>query len=75
MNSKTAIEPTERIIRVSDVAAIFGVSVSTIYDWQSEKSKRFISEFPKRIRFGNSCSGFLESEVTAYISLCKNRQS
>ena len=68
MTAIMLVKPKDRILRISDAAAILGISVSTLYDWLDPKSKRFVPGFPEKIRFGNACSGILESELLGYIS-------
>ena len=67
MDSTPQLKPHERILRVSSIARMLGVSKSTIYDWGNPRSPRFLKDFPPKIRIGNACTGFLESDVLAYI--------
>ncbi|MBN6075752.1 AlpA family phage regulatory protein [Aggregatibacter actinomycetemcomitans] len=59
---------TDRIIRRLDVIKMFGISKSTLDDWQNPKSKRYRSDFPKKIQLGVNSVGYLESEISAYIA-------
>jgi prophage regulatory protein len=51
----------ERILRFKEVQHQTGMSGSTIYE-QIAKGK-----FPKQIKLGNRCVGWLESEITGWI--------
>jgi len=75
MPTEKEILPSDRVIRIENTAKIFDVSTSTLYDWINPKSKRYIKDFPVKIKFGHSCSGFLESELLAYIHARKEASS
>jgi len=55
---------TETILRIRDVMSRTGKPRSTIY--HDAKNGRF----PKPIKIGGTASGWLESEVSAYIAGC-----
>lgn len=71
MPTEKEILPSDRVVRIDNTAKMFDVSTSTLYDWVNPKSKRYIKDFPAKIKFGHSCSGFLESELLAYLQACR----
>ena len=44
-----------------------GIALSTLYDWTTPSSPRFIPDFPKKIKLGPRAVGFDTAEVTAWI--------
>ncbi|MDG2938927.1 AlpA family phage regulatory protein [Bisgaard Taxon 10/6] len=60
---------TMRILRPKEVISKLGISKSTFYDWQNEKSKnRYKPDFPKPINLGVNSVGYLESEIDEFIT-------
>ena len=57
------IEQVSRIIRKPELMGIIGLSDVTI--WRLEKA----GKFPKRIRLGGNSTGWLASEVQAWIDM------
>jgi len=51
----------ERIIRKPELLELLNVSHPTIWRWEK------MGRFPKRLSLGPNCSGWLESEVMAWI--------
>ncbi|CNL27908.1 MULTISPECIES: helix-turn-helix transcriptional regulator [Yersinia] len=66
-----------RILRIKDVAKKVGVSVSTLYDWLSPKSRRYAPAFPKQFSIGISdrgAKGWDEAEIDSWIEQRKNQR-
>lgn len=57
----------EKIIRLPRLTEIVSLSPTTI--WRREK----LGEFPKRIKIGIRCVGWLESEINEWIMQQANR--
>lgn len=55
---------TKRILRPAEAWAKAGVSRSTIYRLEAK------GRFPKRVKIGDHASGYIESEVDAWIADC-----
>ena len=53
---------TDRIIRKPELLQILGVSHPSVWRWEKA------GLFPKRISLGTNSSGWLESEVTAWLN-------
>lgn len=45
-----------------------GIALSTLYDWTTPSSPRFIPDFPKKIKLGPRAVGFDSAEVSAWIA-------
>lgn len=60
--TSSTITPTERILRLPEVMKRTGLSRSGIYMKVQDNA------FPKQISLGNRCSGWIESEVSAWIA-------
>lgn len=54
----------DRILRLTEVCDVTGLSRSTIYAWISEGS------FPRYIRLGGKSVGWLLSDINAWIEKC-----
>lgn len=67
-----AVAEQDRILRKKEVAKIFGVGASTIDDWLRPKSPRYKADFPQRVKIGVKSTGFLASEVNAYLAKVAN---
>lgn len=66
---------TYRIIRPAELADMLGVSQSTLFDWTNPKSKRYVPDFPKRLRHGHNCTGWRSDEIYAYLEACREEGS
>lgn len=63
------------IIRPKQAAAMFGVSLSTVWNWNNPKHKQFRPDFPKPIKVSANATGWLQSELEGYLQkLADNRQ-
>ena len=63
------------IIRPKQTAAMFGVSLSTVWNWNNPKHKQFRPDFPKPIKVSANATGWLQSELEGYLQkLADNRQ-
>lgn len=60
-------EHAPRLLRRTETADRFGVSLTTLDDWRNPKAKRYRADFPKAIRLGYGVVCFLESEINAYV--------
>lgn len=58
------------IIRPKQAAAMFGVSLSTVWNWNNPKHKQFRPDFPKPIKVSANVTGWLENEIAAYLAEC-----
>ena len=63
---QTAIN-SPRFIRAKEGAARFGVSVGTWWNLNNPKSRHYRPDFPKPIKIAANSTGWLESEISAYI--------
>ncbi|MCF7528665.1 helix-turn-helix transcriptional regulator [Neisseria lisongii] len=55
------------IQRAEAVAQTFGVSKSTVWNWCNPKSRHYRADFPKPFKISANATGWLASEITAYI--------
>jgi conserved domain protein len=55
------------IIRPKQTAAMFGVSLSTVWNWNNPKHKQFRPDFPKPIKVSANATGWLQSELEDYL--------
>ena len=54
---------------------MFGVSLSTVWNWNNPKHKQFRPDFPKPIKVSANATGWLQSELEGYLQkLADNRQ-
>ncbi|MFA9488799.1 MULTISPECIES: helix-turn-helix transcriptional regulator [unclassified Mannheimia] len=50
---------------------MLGIGKTTFQDWQYPESKRYRPDFPKKIKLGKNSTGYLESDILAYIDKMK----
>ena len=61
---------------VKELAAQFGVSRQTIWNWCNPKKRNHIAAFPKPIKISPHRTAWLESEINAYVQqLAENRHT
>lgn len=58
------------LIRVKDLARRLSVSTATIWNMTNPKSRHYNPAFPKPIKVSANVTGWIESEITAYIEKC-----
>ena len=56
-----------KLIRAKECAALFGVSVSTWWNWNNPKSRHHRADLPRPIKVGENSTAWLESEISDYI--------
>lgn len=61
MNQNTAI------LRPKEVAKRLGLSVALVWNKANPKNRHYDAAFPKPFKISANATGFLESEVIAYI--------
>ena len=59
----------QSIIRPKQAAALFGVSLSTLWNWNNPKHRLYRPDFPKPFKVSANTTGWLQSEIDGYI--CK----
>ncbi|MDT0602544.1 helix-turn-helix transcriptional regulator [Thalassotalea castellviae] len=67
MKINEQLDSLKKILRLSEVKQITGLSRSTIYEKCDVKSPRFDPLFPKRIRLGARAVGFLQADLDAWL--------
>ena len=65
--------PTTRLIRRGELQQITGLSRSSIYDRMNPRSTRFDEDFPRPVKIGKSAVGWLQTEVSDYVSTLVRR--
>ena len=60
--------PITRLIRRGELQQITGLSRSTIYDRMNPRSTRFDEDFPRPVKIGKSAVGWLQAEVSDYVT-------
>lgn len=64
----------QSIIRPKQAAALFGVSLSTLWNWNNPKHRLYRPDFPKPFKISANTTGWLQSEIDGYIrKLAENR--
>lgn len=58
---------TNKLIRAKECAALFGVSVSTWWNWNNPKSRHHRADLPCPIKVGENSTAWLEREISDYI--------
>lgn len=61
------VQPHERIVRLSEVTMMLGLSRSTIYDKLNTRSRRYDASFPKPLKLGQSAIGWPLSAISMWI--------
>ena len=56
------------IIRPKQTAAMFGVSLSTIWNWNNPKHRQHRPDFPRPVKISANATGWLKSELDDYIA-------
>ena len=62
---------SSKIIRSKELVAHLGIGRSTLYDWINPKSSRFDPTFPKKIKMGKACVGWLEEDIKIWLNNLK----
>lgn len=62
-------QPAPVILRLKDVQSRVGLGRSSIYSKLNRKSPYFDESFPRSIRIAEKSVGWLESEISAWITL------
>jgi len=68
---KKDVPPPPKVIRAKHFRAVTGIPDSTRADWENPRSKRHKPSFPKKIRLGLRCVGYLYDEVMAWLEDCR----
>lgn len=56
----------QSIIRPKQAAALFGVSLSTLWNWNNPKHRLYRPDFPKPFKVSANTTGWLQSEIDGY---------
>lgn len=56
------------IIRPKQTAAMFGVFLSTIWNWNNPKHRQYRPDFPRPVKISANATGWLKSELDDYIA-------
>lgn len=57
------------ILRPKEVAKRLGLSITLVWHKTNPKSRHYDAAFPKPFKISANATGFLESEINAYIQL------
>ncbi|WP_433587626.1 helix-turn-helix transcriptional regulator [Providencia alcalifaciens] len=57
-----------RILRMTELTVILGISRSSIYEKLNPRSKYYDEDFPKPIKLGISSVGWLYSEIEKWVA-------
>ena len=60
-------QPDRKAFQTMQTAAMFGVSLSTVWNWNNPKHKQFRPDFPKPIKVSANATGWLQSELEDYL--------
>lgn len=60
---------SDRLIRMKELNALFGIPTSTVWDWIKK------GNFPKPIKMGERFIAWRESELTAWLDAKQNEQT
>ncbi len=63
----TTLNPSIKILRLSAVLSLVGISKSSIWDRLNPKSPRYDPTFPKRVKLGGRAIGFVDVELQAWL--------
>lgn len=64
----------DSIIRAKEVAQKLGISVSSVWNKSNPKSRHYDAAFPKPFKISANATGWLESELLAYIENLANQR-
>ena len=59
-----------RILRAKAVAKRLGIPPATLWNKANPKSRHYHLDFPQPIKVSANVTGWIESEITAYIEKC-----
>lgn len=60
---------SENIIRVKQVAERLGISAAAVWNKTNPKHRSYCPDFPKPFKVSANITGWLESEISAYIEM------
>lgn len=63
------------ILRTKQVAEKLGISVSAVWYKVNPENRRYDATFPKPFKVSDNITGWLESEINAYIDQLANQRS
>lgn len=69
MTAYHAPQLTYKILRLSQVLELTGLSKSSVYDMLDQKSPRHDSNFPKGVKLSERSVGWVEHEIQEWIKL------
>ena len=61
---------TSRILRAKAAAEKLGISTATLWNKANPKSCHYRPDFPQPVKISDNVTGWIESEITAYIEKC-----
>ena len=61
---------TSRILRAKAAAERLGISTATFLNKANPKSRHYHPDFPQPVKVSANVTGWIESEITAYIEKC-----
>ena len=67
MTTNNSVSTSVQMLSVEEVAALIGVTRSTIYDWMNVKSKRYNASFPKKIKIGPNTVRWVEKQLVEWL--------
>lgn len=62
--TNSSVIHTDKLLRFPEIHSITSLSRSTI--WRMEREEKF----PKRVKIGGRCVGWLQSEIKQWLSAC-----